>query len=428
MNRRLLIIIIAILLGLAVILGGWRFIVYRSTPLPVTEKSATSTPLFPTGQKITPAAPISQTTGRSSASDNTGPNNQIAPSSALIQISTRPVAGMFAAGTSSASSVLFVERATGHVYGLAPGSSQSERLSQTTIPKLVWATGAATPSGIKIALQYLTDGRRQNFLAGLNLASSTPGENFARTDNQATLGELRGALLGGTVDQMVFSPAQDKLFYLEQASNGVIGRIIDPAKLNQPTNVFASPLGEWLASWPASSTIALLTKPTAAAEGYLYLLNVKTKQSRRVLSGARGLLALVAPDGQKALASASTGNRLSFGWYDFKNNQWRPLSVSTLADKCVWASDAVTVYCGVPTTLPPAIYPDDWYRGEISLADNLWRINILTGQGQIILNPQLDNRQPLDVWQPLLANDGRMFYFINKRDSTLWAFELRPEF
>ncbi|MBI2099780.1 MAG: hypothetical protein HYT48_00360 [Candidatus Vogelbacteria bacterium] len=412
-------IIILVVVGF-VIIGGvaWWFILpTRQAPLPAPTETAE--PLFPTGGAVSPPA-----------SEATEPAPPAIPGQSLPvkQISKKAVAGMFVAGTTATSSVIYLERATGHVYVLPHDGSEAARLSQTTIPKIVTVVGGKTASSIKVLAQYLKDGRRQNFLANLRVASTTPGESFATNASESPVGELSGSLLDANIEQVVFSPVQDKIFHLANSSSGAVGTIFDPITKSQII-IFSSPLNEWLIGWPATSTIALLAKPSAETVGFLYLLDVKTKKSRLVVSGVNGLTTLVNKAGDKILLSGIANGQLAFGWYDLGRQAFSALPVKTLTDKCVWGRDSAAVYCGVPTTLPAGPYPDHWYSGETSFTDNLWKINILTGQAQIIFNPELSNLgEALDAYQLLLTNDETTLYFINKYDSTLWSLDLRPVF
>jgi hypothetical protein len=115
--------------------------------------------------------------------------------------------------------------------------------------------------------------------------------------------------------------------------------------------------------------------------------------------------------------------------YDLKKQVVNRISLPTLVNKCVWASDSLTVYCGAPTEIPSSSYPDSWLSGEVSLNDKLWQVNATTGSSQLLFNPSLqDNKVTFDVYQIALNEALDRLYIINKVDLSLWVLDLRLGF
>ena len=97
----------------------------------------------------------------------------------------------------------------------------------------------------------------------------------------------------------------------------------------------------------------------------------------------------------------------------------------TLSDKCAWSKiKKDELFCGVPTEIPDAIYPDDWYKGSISFIDQIWHVNATTGEVHLLANlTQLSNKA-IDVIDLALDPKENTLYFINKEDLNLWALDL----
>jgi len=99
-------------------------------------------------------------------------------------------------------------------------------------------------------------------------------------------------------------------------------------------------------------------------------------------------------------------------------------SLKTLSEKCAWAPDNITLYCAATASPAHGAYPDDWYQGIVSFNDNIWRINTDTNAMSSVLVPMSRANQPMDITHMVLTPDQNYLVFINKKDSTLWMFDL----
>ena len=111
--------------------------------------------------------------------------------------------------------------------------------------------------------------------------------------------------------------------------------VADFSNKNQK-KIFELPFGEFNTSWPTKDNIALLTKPSAKTEGYLYFLNAKTGALTRILGETKGLTAVVSPDGEKIIFSGIYQNGTEAKIYNVKSKTVSELGFVTLADKCAW--------------------------------------------------------------------------------------------
>lgn len=336
----------------------------------------------------------------------------------LKELSTRPSAGAVGLATSSNQTptvlVRFVERGTGNVYEVRPDTGGETRLSNTTVPKIaeVFWNGAGT----KIIARYVKDGTSdtiQTYAATLNPPAA--GE---------TEGSLSGAFLTENIRAVAENPEQNKVFYLLNHSEGSTG-IIAEFDGSKKTQVFDSLLSEWIPEWPTSSIVALTTKASAGAPGFLYLLNTKTGTLKRAISGIAGLSTLVDPAGANVLYSQTDKNGLSLRLYSFKTASVQNVSVQTFPEKCVWSkNEPETLYCAVPSYLPQGDYPDAWYRGVISFSDDIWKIDASNGTATLVIKLRDSANRDIDTTNLFLSPKEEYLFFTDKKDFHLWSLAL----
>ena len=106
-------------------------------------------------------------------------------------------------------------------------------------------------------------------------------------------------------------------------------------------------------------------------------------------------------------------------------NEALALPVATIADKCVWAADDSAVYCGVPMSPPAGFnYPDDWYQGSVSFSDRIWKIDVSGRYAQLVLDFSKETEKSLDAVALAIDSSNTTLVFVNKNDSSLWAYSL----
>ena len=248
---------------------------------------------------------------------------------------------------------------------------------------------------------------------------------LAKVDDQ-TEGSLQGSFLTDNIKTITKDPDQSKIFYLLQSSAGSTG-VISEFDGTKKVQIFDSPLREWLVEWPTPTQIALLTKPSSGIPGFLFLLNTRTGGLTRAISGIRGLTAKVNSIGSLALYSETTSRGLLLKIYSLKNKSLQETSVVTLPEKCVWSkNDPETLYCAVPTYLPSANYPDDWYKGQISFSDEIWRIDSRTGSGELLEKLKDYAGKDIDGTDLFMSPKEDYLFFTNKNDFRLWSLRLQP--
>ena len=70
-----------------------------------------------------------------------------------------------------------------------------------------------------------------------------------------------------------------------------------------------------------------------------------------------------------------------------------------------------------------AQYPDDWWSGEVTFNDNLWRVNTDTGEAKIIWSNQPGNS--FDAINLILDEADKRLIFTDRWSAILWSLDLR---
>lgn len=308
----------------------------------------------------------------------------------------------------------YVERATGNVYQTFADKIEERKFSTTVIPKVYEALFGN--KGESVAMRYLKANRKtiETFVG--NLPKEILGGDT--TDNN----EIKGAFLPDDVKDMSLSPDNISLFYLFNNGESIIGTTLNFAT-SKKVQVFSSPFTEWLSSWPNSKTVTLTTKPASGIPGYMYALNLSSKNFNKIFGGIGGLTTLMGPDGKSVLFG---NDSLSLSIYHTDTKTSDTLGIKTLPEKCVWNKIGDTAYCAVPIFAGSNSYPDSWYQGEVSFSDQIWKIDIKTGNTTMILDPiNVVGGEEIDGIKLALDEGENYLFFVNKKDSFLWEFGLK---
>ena len=69
-------------------------------------------------------------------------------------------------------------------------------------------------------------------------------------------------------------------------------------------------------------------------------------------------------------------------------------------------------------------FPDNWYKGLISFSDKLYKIDLEKSLAAQLVSPEQETGRELDVIDMNISQEGKVLYFINKNDNTLWMYEI----
>ena len=307
----------------------------------------------------------------------------------------------------------YAARATGNIYQTFADKIDERKFTGTLVPRVYEAYFGNSGEAV-IMRRLKADERTIEIFVG-----ALPKEVLGGDTSEDN--EVSGTFLPDNITDISVSPDSLKIFYLYGAGGNAFG-ITSGVLGDKKVQVFDSPFTEWLALWPSVKMIVLTTKPSGAVPGYVYALNPDSKSLTKILGPISGLTALGSPSGKLILYGDSN---LSLNIYDVESRSSIALGARTLPEKCVWNKGNTTIYCAVPKSAPGALYPDSWYRGEISFNDDIWKIDAETGSGAVILEPGAEpGGEETDGIKLLLDENENYLFFVNKSDSYLWEMKL----
>ena len=314
---------------------------------------------------------------------------------ALKQLTTRPVAGAVFVGNS----IRYVEQGTGHIYEIALSSGSESQISATTITETTYAL-------------FSDQGDRVAVYSDANGGTITVG-TINRADGG---GSLSGINLPAGSREIGWSASGTEIFYLDKAVDGSTAYAYNlDTKSSQP--LFSVPLNDVEVLWGSDTYV--YTTPTAEQTGYIYKIGNNTLDF--VTAGKRGLMGIKWKNGlivshaeNKSIVSSILENGGSYS-----------LILGAVPDKCSVgnASSVNIAYCGAPISFPNGSYPDDWYKGLLSLTDVLWSIDLDSGEAAVLSDLSAESGREIDIATIGTNDDGTLVWFTNKNDGALWMFD-----
>lgn len=405
MNRRILIIVASIVVVLGLLVGAY-FLFFNNPTLSVglpgnpfgSSGDRTETQLLgPDGQPIQGAGTVvaPRLVRISDAPVGKGAIALYIPPVAAIASSTEPE-------TPADTEVRFIERQSGNIYAFRFHDRVLTRISNRTLPGIqeaVWTT-----DGARAFVRYLT--------------RASDGTEHVDTYALPANGE-EGYFLEQGLEQVAVR-ATSTVFSLLPSSSGSIGSLSAPDGTNVRT-LFTSALSRLRAGFSGASIIAT-TKASSGLDGYSFIVGADGSFTR-VLGPLRGLSALANTEGDSVLYSYVDTNGTYLQVLDLATRNVTALPLVTLTEKCVWEPGGRAVYCGVPTALTGNI-PDEWYQGAKTFSDRIWRIDLDTRLATLVVDPGQVAGVAIDAIALTIDSESDVLVFTNKKDGTLWAYDL----
>lgn len=419
--KRILIIVAAVVLLLLVGVGVYFFLSSRTATLSPAQGTE-----FPnadgTGIASEPA-PATQELGVALP----GAGTDVAPR--LVRISDKPIAlgavAVYVPGTkavvvatsskatttvSAATTfgtdpdvrVEYVERESGNIYAYQAHGRTLTRLSNKTLPGVQEASWLTDGSLAFVRfLEKTGDTERVNTYA---LAATTTGGYFLEQD-------LAQVLTKGT----------STLVTLLSTEGGSSATISTPSG-TKTRPLFATALSSIRLAFLGSNYL-VTTKGSAKADGYAFTVDGASGSLTRALGPLQGLSTLPSPSGQYILYSYLDRGKLGLAVLNITTHIATRLPLVTLPEKCVWTTDSISLYCGVPTSTAGTL-PDDWYQGVTSFSDRLWKIDITGRVANLVIDPKESGKVDIDMVGLTLDRTNDVLVFTNKKDESLYAYDL----
>jgi len=304
--------------------------------------------------------------------------------------------------------IRYIEKATGHIYEIGANSVVPTRISNTTIPKIheaIWLNEN------NLIIRYLDEQIIKTFSAELVAIADASTEK-----------ELQGVFLRDNLKEII--KFGKKLFYLMEMENFSTGILSDWDGENQ-TEIFSSPLKEWLLSEIDDKQIAFSSKTSELSSGFLFIFNSQTDKFEELLTEKLNLSALVASN-SNVLYSENSGIKPVLFLYDKQSGISAELGFVSFPEKCVWSEDNLSIYCAVPRGILSKSSLDEWRKGKISFTDDIWKIDVATLATTLLISPTEELGVALDIIKPMVNSAENYLVFINKKDYSLWGLRLSP--
>ncbi len=320
-----------------------------------------------------------------------------------LGVAVFPVAASADASSSPArdTEVRYVDRATGNLYRYVFGERTLERLTNRTLPGIQEASWAR--DGSRAYLRFLTN----EGAGGMRIETyMLPADGS------------EGALLPSGLSDVIVGSST--VLSVLPSTTGAIGTRTDLLGAN-PSTAFSTALSS-LRFTPAGQGYAGTTRASAGLSGFSFYISPKGEFTR-LLGPLAGLTVLPSPSGGRYLYSSVSGSTLRLDLLEVTPPGTTALPVATVADKCVWGGNEQTVYCAVPRAAEGS-WPDDWYQGEVSTSDRIWKIDLTSRLASLVFDPLLIAETDIDAVALTLDAAADVLVFTNKRDGSLWLYDL----
>jgi hypothetical protein len=335
----------------------------------------------------------------------------------LQQLANTPVAG-YIASTTNVNNILvrYVEKTSGNIFDIELRSLSAERITNTTLPRLYDAY--FHNYGDRVLLRYVKDNNdvvKTYFGLTVSNGTSTPKDEFEKFVG----GHIEDGVIGVTPNQ-----SNNKFLISLPDSLGLKTYIMDIDN-DEKIQSFSHDFGEWKFDWINEDTLIATPKASYIAEGAIYKVDIDSGQFEKIYGSVNGLSAVSNTDASKILFSKSDKKSISTHLLNSDTLSVGDLEIQTFSEKCIWSKlKTSTAYCAVPSSIPSALYPDEWYQGLVTFSDRIVEVNAEDFSVNELANPVTLLGVGIDAIDLSMTEDESLLLFRNKKDSTLWSLEL----
>ncbi len=172
-------------------------------------------------------------------------------------------------------------------------------------------------------------------------------------------------------------------------------------------------------SWLKDNFILLSDEPSVANLGYLYSFDIKNKTLKTIINGEYGLGINWSSAGNLGIKINSIERSPRLSLVDDSAKLIANFTFLTIPEKCIIASPKI--YCGVPKNIKSGIIlPDDYYKNKEYFIDDIWELDLPTGQTTKLFD---GNEVAIDAYD-LKVKDNSLL-FINKYDNKVYSLLLQ---
>lgn len=330
------------------------------------------------------------------------PESQVVPgrpAARLIRVTDFPVVSPSLSRDET--KILFYRKDGGDLFSAELNGSGQKKISNLTILGLMEAVWS--PARDRAAILYLDGSTVKSFLH---------------------IGTSSVAVLPTDITSASWSPDGKSLAYTRREGDLLALSVAD-AGGRAPRTVLRVPVPDARITWVDADRIVFATPASGMAQGYLFSHSRRAGTFQRIAGPTFGLLAAWSPFSTRAVISSTAEGGVGMTTkvlnpFDPERKDQIPLAITTIPEKCVFAS-ATELWCAVPRTLETAVpLPDLYLTGEINSSDRIVRIDLVKNTVEDILN-----QDDFDAVNLILTKDKNFLFFVNKKDGTLWSLKLK---
>lgn len=301
--------------------------------------------------------------------------------------------------------VKYYARSNGHIWESDFVGANLKKLASTTLNGLIKATWS--PDKTKVIGWFSDNNKIKKYF-------------YDYATNQSSL-------LAEKMGWVTWSPDSKRIAYLfvDAATGQNNISVANPDGTNWK-NIFKTRLDNLIVAWPSPAKISLGQPASGLAQSILYALNPDTGDFAKILSDVFGLSVKWSPKADKILYSSTSdrGQNPKLTLSDASGANSKDLKLAGLADKCVWSKDDRTIFCALPQEISlNAVWPDDYYKGLVILADDFYKINLETDEKTKLLGS--NSQFSYDAQELFLSPKEDYLFFTNRRDGLLWSLKIQ---
>ena len=232
---------------------------------------------------------------------------------------------------------------------------------------------------------------------------------------------------------------ENMMFFLQTIDNTSVGVVVDVSRPENTRIVWESDFSSWIPRWGRGSHITLHSPLTGVMKGYVYLVDPKgVDPNEQFVFFSSGGSAFIDTSSDFFVLFEAETEASNFAGKASITNKRRSISIElpiTLPEKCDGFNGVFV--CAVPRSIPAqtlsgydTLFPDSWYQGDIRFSDVIILVNALTGEKELLMNPDegdirvLSDNAVFDVINPRISEDGELLFFVNKNDMSLWMLRI----
>lgn len=308
----------------------------------------------------------------------------------------------------SSTLILFVDRATGHVYKktafVGKGPTQ---VANTTIPGVHDAY--FFNGGSEVLLRSLRSGDN----AIISIKAKLPPLSSLVTLPLKGIQTLPENIISVAVD----SKGEDISYLIKTSTGSTLYTLSDGAT----RKVRDYDLSELYLLYKGS-TLVVAQKPSAFEKTYLF-----SSDEKNIYGGRTGQKILFSQKEDRSYLSSFWSNiGLTLFTSTLSNTNTHTYAIKTLVDKCVSSKTGNYFFCSVPNVIPiiPFGLPDDWYKGLLTFNDSLYVVDTVRFGENRLARLEDETGEEFDLIKPVVSTSDTYLAFSNKKNGSLWLAKL----